>query len=45
MEKIFYMVLFKGKYKLKKIGIILKALFSFVFGTYDRKAFKNRARI
>ncbi|MCD7883710.1 MAG: glycosyltransferase family 2 protein [Lachnospiraceae bacterium] len=39
----FLMVLIKGKYKFKKMGVILKAFFAFVFGTYDRKAFKNRA--
>ena len=32
----------KGKYKLKKMGVILKAFFAFVFGTYDRKAFRDR---
>lgn len=41
----FFGVLFKGKYKLKKMGVILKAFFAFVFGTYDRKAFKNRAQL
>lgn len=41
----FFGVLFKGKYKLKKMGVILKAFFAFVFGTYDRKAFKNRAKL
>lgn len=41
----FFGVLFKGKYKLKKMGVILKAFFVFVFGTYDRKAFKNRAKL
>lgn len=39
----FFGVLFKGKYKLKKMGVIIKAFFAFVFGTYDRKSFKNRA--
>ncbi len=38
-------VLFKGKYKLKKMGVIVKAFFAFVFGTYDRNAFKNRAKL
>lgn len=38
-------VLFKGKYKLEKMKVIVKAFFSFVFGTYDRTAFKNRAKI
>lgn len=41
----FIFVLFKGKYKAKKIKVIMKAFFSFVFGTYDRKAFKNRAKL
>lgn len=41
----FFGVLFKGKYKLKKMRIIVKAFFSFVCGTYDRKAFRNRANI
>ena len=41
----FFGVLFKGKYKFKKTGVILKAFFAFVFGTYDRKAFKNRAQL
>lgn len=41
----FFGVLFKGKYKLKKMGVILKAFLAFVFGTYDRKAFKERANI
>lgn len=38
-------VLFKGKYKFKKMGAILKAFFSFLFGTYDKKSFKNRAKM
>ncbi len=41
----FWVVLFKGKYKFKKMGVILKAFFSFLFGTYDKKSFKNRANI
>lgn len=41
----FFGVLFKGKYKLKKMGVILKAFFAFVFGTYDRKAFRDRASL
>lgn len=41
----FVLVLLKGKYKLKKMGVIIKAFFAFVFGTYDRKAFKNRANL
>ncbi len=38
-------VLFKGKYKGKKIGVICKAFFAFLFGTYDRNAFKHRAEL
>lgn len=41
----FFKILFRGKYKLKKMGVILKALFSFMFGTYGRKEFKNRVRM
>ena len=41
----FFRVLFKAKYKGKKMKAILKAFFSFVFGTYDRKSFKERANI
>lgn len=37
------MVLFKGRYKTKKIKAILKAFFSFVFATYGRKDFRERA--
>lgn len=36
-------VLFKGKYKCKKMWVIVRAFFAFVFGTYDRNSFKNRA--
>ena len=46
MGKLFYdllAVLLKGKYKAKKSGVILKAFFSFVFGTYGRSAFRHRA--
>lgn len=39
----FVSVLWKGKYKGRKCKVILKAFFSFVFGTYDRKAFEERA--
>ncbi len=35
-------VILRSKYKAKKIGIMLKALFSFIFKTYDRTSFKNR---
>ena len=48
MGKLFYdffCVLFQGKYKVKKIGVIIRAFFSFVFGTYDRNAFRKRAEI
>lgn len=41
----FLRVLLKGKYKLKKMKVILKALGAFIFGTYDRKAFANRASL
>ena len=30
------------KYRVKKFAIIHKALFAFIFGKYDKKAFKNR---
>ncbi len=38
-------VIFKGKYKRKKIGVMLKAIFSFVVGTYGRKEFRERSNI
>lgn len=38
----FFAVLFKGKYKIKKMKAIIKAFFAFVFGTYGRKSFENR---
>lgn len=41
----FFAVIFKGKYKLKKLAVIIKAFFAFVFGTYNRKAFRNRAKL
>ncbi len=41
----FIMVLFRGKYKMKKMGVICKAFFSFVFGTYGRKSFRERASL
>lgn len=41
----FFAVLFKGKYKLAKMKIILKSFFCFVFGRYDKKGFKNRAKL
>lgn len=41
----FFVVLFKGKYKGKKLHVILKAFFAFLFGTYGRKSFKNRAEL
>lgn len=39
----FFGVLFKGKYKWKKMKVIMKAFFVFVFGRYDKKGFKNRS--
>ena len=41
----FLMVLLKGKHKLKKMGVIIKAFFAFVFGTYGRESFRNRAKL
>ncbi len=41
----FFLVLFKAKYKGKKMKVILKSFFSFVFGTYDRKSFRERTNI
>ena len=41
----FLMVLLKGKYKAQKCGIICKAFFAFVFGTYGRKSFMDRAKL
>lgn len=41
----FLRVLLKGKYKGKKCMVIVKAFLAFVFGTYNRKAFRNRAEI
>lgn len=41
----FFAVLFKGKYKGKKMKAILKAFFSFVFGTYGRRNFKEREKL
>lgn len=41
----FLLVLLKAKYKGKKMAAIIKAFFSFVFGTYDRESFKNRAKL
>lgn len=38
----FIAVILKGKYKLKKMGVIIKAFFSFAFGTYGRKSFAMR---
>ncbi len=38
-------VIAKGKYKMQKIGVMFRAFFSFVFGTYGRKDFKNRANL
>lgn len=41
----FFTVLFKGKYKGKKLKVIIKAFFSFIFGTYGRESFKKRAEL
>ena len=41
----FFAVLFKAKYKSKKLKAIIKAFLSFAFGTYDRKSFRERAQI
>ncbi|UNT95028.1 glycosyltransferase family 2 protein [Allobaculum mucilyticum] len=41
----FVNVIFKGKYKFRKMGVILKAFNAFVFGTYDRNSFKHRSEI
>lgn len=40
-----FAVLFKAKYKLKKMGTILRALFSFILGTYNKLSFKYRSRM
>ena len=45
MGKLFYdavRVLVAGKYKLKKLGVLTKAFFNYVFGSYDRKSFRDR---
>lgn len=41
----FFAVLFKSKYKVKKMQVILKAFLSFIFGTYGRRSFRERAQI
>ena len=41
----FLVVLFKAKYKGKKMKVILKAFYNFIFGKYDRKSFRERAKI
>ncbi|MDY3250496.1 MAG: glycosyltransferase family 2 protein [Candidatus Choladocola sp.] len=41
----FVLTLVKGKYKLRKMKVIIKAFFSFVFGMYNKKSFKNRATL
>ncbi len=41
----FFSVLFKSRYKVKKMGVILRAFNAFAFGTYDRESFKNRAML
>ncbi len=38
-------VILKGKYKAKKIRVMFRALFSFIFKTYNCKAFRNRATL
>ena len=38
----FILILIKGKYKKKKMRVILKAFFAFVTGSYGRKSFANR---
>lgn len=48
MGKLWYdlfLVLIKGNHKIRKMKVILKAFFSFVFGSYDRKAFKRRSTL
>lgn len=35
-------LLVKGKHRTKKISIVLKGIFAFLFKNYDSKAFKNR---
>ena len=41
----FMVILVKGKHKCKKLRVILKAFFNFVFGMYDRKSFTDRGKI
>jgi GT2 family glycosyltransferase len=41
----FLMVILKAKYKTKKMKVIVKAFFTFVFGTYNKKSFKNRSKM
>ena len=41
----FFLVLLKGKYKRKKLGVILKAFFNYVFGRYGKESFKNRSSL
>ena len=41
----FFSVNFTGKFKLKKMKVIIKAFFAFIFGTYDKKSFSSRADI
>ncbi|WP_051211876.1 glycosyltransferase family 2 protein [Butyrivibrio fibrisolvens] len=38
-------VLVRGKYKFRKLSAITRAFFSFIFGTYGRKSFKERSLI
>lgn len=39
---LFWKIVFKAKYKWKKMGAYFKGNFEYVFGKYNRKAFKNR---
>lgn len=48
MGKLFYdsvRVLAKGKYKGKKLKVICKAFFNFVFGRYGKESFRNRSKL
>lgn len=41
----FLMVILKGKYKWKKMGVIVKAFLCFLLGTYGRASFSNREKL
>lgn len=41
----FFLILFKSKNKWEKIKVIFRAFFAFLFGTYDKKSFRNRAKL